>query len=331
MKLISTILVVVLLFSSFDSALSLCGYCVPRGEVCVFDQCADNLKCVDIGGASVCLPVVEAGQDCNTTDGLYDPCETGFDCNVKCVPQYGAAISNLNDGCIDDTYCRSGTTCVTGICKSTTAATTFCTAATCRWDEFCGFTGTCTPLKGVNEDCLSVDTVNGPISNCRSSLSCLNTKCIEQFSVAIDGICTDTEQCKTGLICKNGNCKEPKHVLILGAYGAAWGAPCDQVLSQLSYAGCRCHYGLKNYYYLKEVSQTFNFACPQKRKDFAKCMLDKGCNSVNLNAMSCLRTNCYHFYTAMDDCRTDPSLIATRCSGNAVMAALFLLVLMLFV
>jgi hypothetical protein len=281
------------------------------------------LKCVSIGYTSICLPTVEAGQDCNTTDGLYDPCETGFACNVKCVP-IGGATSSLNDGCIDDTYCRIGTTCVSGICKSTTAALSFCTFYTCKWNEYCS-AGTCTAYKGVNEDCLFN-------SGCKYGLSCLNSKCIETFSVAKDGVCTDTEQCKTGLICKEGTCKEPKHVLLLGSFGAAWGGPCDPYLSYLdTNSGCYCHYGLHNYYFLKEVSQTYHYACPQKMKDFEKCMIDKGCTSASTQAMSCLRTNCYHFYTAMDDCYADGSLLPPRCSGNAIMAAMILLVLMLFV
>jgi hypothetical protein len=309
----------------FEPARSLCGYCVPRGEVCIQDKCADNLKCVSIGFSKVCLPTVEAGQDCNTTDGLYDPCESGFYCNVKCVPI--SATSNINDGCIDDTYCRIGTTCVSGICKATTEATALCTPYTCKWNEIC-IAGTCTAYKGINEDCGSLFGT----SNCKYGLSCYDQKCIEQFSVAKDGVCSDTSQCKTGLICKEGSCKEPKHVLLVGSYGAAWGAPCEPYLSHLDFnSGCRCHYGLHGYYFLKETSKTYNYACPQKRKDFEKCMIDKGCNGVNFGAMSCLRTNCYHFYAAMDDCFFDPSLTAPRCSGNAIMAAMILLVLMLFV
>jgi len=305
----------------FDPAQSLCGYCVPRGEVCLYDRCADNLKCVSIGYTSICLPTVEAGLDCNNTDGLYDPCETGFYCNVKCV-QTGQ-ISGLNDGCVDDTYCRIGTTCVDKICKQTQASTTVCTPYTCQWNQYC-LSGVCTSLKNVGEDCLFG-------FGCKYGLSCYNSKCIESFSVAKDGACSDTSQCKTGLICKDGYCKEPKHVLLLGSFGAAWGAPCDPLLAYYdSSSGCRCHYGLKGYFFLKEVSQTYHFACPGKRKDFEKCMVDKKCNSVNMNALSCLRTNCYHYYTAMDDCFADGSLIPTRCSGNALMAAMILLVFMLF-
>jgi len=122
---------------------------------------------------------------------------------------------------------------------------------------------------------------------------------------------------------------------IAGAFGTAWGGPCDQNLYLLSTfagsTGCTCHQGLKNYYFLKEVSSTYSGACPQKRKDYEKCMIDKGCTAFNLNAMSCLRTNCYHFYTAMDDCLGDATLLSPRCAGNAVMAAVILLVLMLFV
>jgi len=326
MKLISAMVVVVLFAYFFEPAQSVCGYCVPRGEVCLFDRCADNLKCVSIGYAKICLPTVEAGQDCNTTDGLYDPCESGFYCNSKCMPTGGSPISSLNDGCIDDTYCRSGTTCSSGICRITAAAQTSCTSYTCKWNEYCSV-GTCTPYKGLNEDCGTIFN-----ANCKYGLSCLNLKCIEDFSVAKDGVCSSTRQCKTGLICKEGSCKEPKHIFILGSFGSAWGGPCDPYLAYLDYtAGCYCHQGVKNYYYLKEISKTYNAACPQKRKDYDKCMIDKGCTSASLNAMSCLRTNCYHFYTAMDDCQADPTLLAPRCSSNAIMAAMILLVLMLFV
>jgi len=303
----------------FEPAQSICGYCVPRGEVCLLDSCADNLKCVSIGYTKICLPTVEAGQDCNTTDGLYDPCENNFRCNVKCVPTNNPISSN-NDGCIDDTYCRPGLTCVSGVCKPTNTA--ICSPFSCPWDQYC--TGTsCTNYKGVGEDCLLS-------FGCKYGLSCLNSKCIEEFSIAKDGACSDTIQCKTGLLCKDGTCKEPKHVLIVGSFGAAWGAPCEPYLSLLG-VGCVCHYGLKSHLFLKEVSETYSFACPAKRKDFSKCMSEKSCISANLNAMSCLRTNCYHFYTAMDDCMFDPTLLPPRCSGNAIMAAMILLVLMLFV
>jgi len=256
---------------------------------------------------------------------VYDPCEGGFECNVKCVIK-GVAISSINDGCIDDTYCKTGTTCVSGLCKATSAAATYCISSdTCLWNQYCS-AGTCMSKLGVGEDCIGV----GGFSLCKTGLTCYNRKCIELFSIDKDGDCTDTSICKTGLICKDGFCKEPKHALIVGSFGVAWGGPCNPIVSFFS-AGCRCHQGLKDYLYLKETSATFHPSCPQKMKDLDKCLTDKGCSSASTKALSCLRTNCYPIYAAAADCSTDPTLTPPRCSGNAIMAAMILLVIMLFI
>jgi len=270
------------------------------------------------------LPIVEPGQDCNTTDGAFDPCDDDFRCsNNKCIPN--GRYARVNDGCIDDTYCLTGLTCIGNICKNpNTQGTCLQSAFACGWNEYCDL-GVCKPRRGFGEP-------NCTLTGCKYRSTCLIDRqvsfCVEDFSLPEGSKCTNTIQCKAGLDCKDSVCTPPKLLLLSGA-GALWGLPCDQSLSLDSRTGCKCNYALGNYFFLKETTNVYFGYCNDRRKEYEKCMIEKGCTNENDGYLSCLRVNCYHVYRTLDTCNQDTSVVMTRCSASTMMIGIFMIAILL--
>jgi hypothetical protein len=76
---------------------------------------------------------------------------------------------------------------------------------------------------------------------------------------------------------------------------------------------------------LKEASITLPEGCKNVRKDFEKCMIEKGCSSINTGADSCMRKYCYALYNAqIEACGQDVSLRPTKCGANEMMVMMIL-------
>jgi hypothetical protein len=84
--------------------------------------------------------------------------------------------------------------------------------------------------------------------------------------------------------------------------------------------------------YLKEASVTFPESLKNIYKDFENCMVLNGCTNINDGYESCMRRNCYAFYTNLLDTAIypDPSLKPTHCGANGIVVMfLSMVVLML--
>jgi hypothetical protein len=269
-----------------------CGRCVGKGDVCLYDQCGPDLKCVSInGGAKVCLDVIKKGLYC---DGIteFDACENDFFCDradtKTCIPSGGFA--GYNDACLDDKYCVSGLSCKKGLCKETNF--TECQSDNaCPRNKYCRRDidfprGICTNMLGSGANCT--------LEPCKDGLVCnSDTKtCKEYFTLNTNENCSSTIDCKTGLICSPNDdfvsvCSAPKYFL-LGIGSSAWGQECIPG----SGAGCKCHGGSKVFQYHKETRATYTDACKASIKAYTGCMDTRNCK-YNTGSDSCLRKNCY--------------------------------------
>jgi len=324
----ATLLLLLIIFSIASSFPIPCGRCKANFESCEDEPCADNLNCVVLktGAAKVCMPTIEHGQPCNDTK-LYDPCEQGFACDRfntgKCIPL--SRYAELNDGCINDDYCKTGLTCYNGVCKLSggQCANNY----ECLWNQYCdrGANGGCKSLAAPGESCLT--------RTCKYGSSCLfdtitNANCVEDFTLAEGAKCTAVKQCKYGLNCDpdTDTCSKPKYSKLLGP-GALWGPACYPGFQ----TGCKCNYAVNTYQFLNEQSATYKDFCGQRQKDFDKCMTDKQCSAKNEGADTCYRKNCWSLDKLIDECLLDPSLVPQRCGATGILVAMISLVLLLLI
>jgi hypothetical protein len=339
MRQIIALLIVGTLLSSV-LAITPCGRCLGKGEVCSgrSGECGDNLRCFPSqSNAKLCFPVFEQGQQC-TSVGEFDACETGFICNRSstgsgnCDRSPTAPIGYLNDGCVDNTWCASGLKCDGGLCKLDTPTGKCLTSIHCPIHQYCDPTNGC--VGRAMEGAACTTSPCHPLFYCDTSNNNPNPVCKAYFKNEEGSNCSSTSECKPGFICDCikppciPKCIKPTYFL-LGGYGAAWGQDCDPV--DPSNTGCVCNYDAKIYMFLKEVSKTYPDACAETTKQFYKCLEDKGCATANLASKSCYRTNCYHFNSiSRTACSSVPSsLLPPVCSAQGIAAMYALLAMML--
>jgi len=173
-------------------AVTPCGKCLGRGEVCSGrnGQCGDNLKCSSSqGNANLCFPIFEDGQTC-TSVGEFDACETGFICNRTGTGNCDRLGSNgqINDGCNDDRWCGTGLSCQGGLCKLNTV-TGKCTSSNhCPIHQYCDPTNGCVGKAGDGAACST--TPCHPNFYCDFVTNPLEPKCKAPFTVAENENCT---------------------------------------------------------------------------------------------------------------------------------------------
>jgi len=342
MRQIIALLLLSTLLSSVLSSIVPCGKCLGRGDVCSSTRtgsCGDNLKCASSqGNANLCFPVFEQGEKCTSVGEELSACESGFFCNRtgtgNCDRSASGARGDLNDGCVDDTWCGFGLNCQGGLCKVGTTTGRCSSDLHCPAHQYCDNTNGCVGRTAEGGNCAT--------SQCHPTLYCdytniANPVCKAYYINEENSNCTDTSQCKPGFICDCivgrptciKNCIRPTYFL-LGGYGAAWGQDCDPSDNNVG-TGCRCNYDAKIYMYLKEVSQTYLDACPGADKEFYKCLEVNSCVRANLAPKSCYRTKCYHFHSLLRTACSSvpPSLVPPICSAQGIAAMFTLLVTML--
>jgi len=312
-------LVLILSLLALSFAAVPCGRCVGKSEVCENDFCTIEFKCTTATGsnyqtAQLCYPVVLPGAWCNGTKH-YNPCQSGFSCDTitgNC--EVTSAFARLNDGCLNNRYCVPGLSCQDGVCKLG-SGTTCSRIEHCPWNQYCN-SSSCLELPGPGASCTSSP-------GCKYGSSCTSSStCVEHFSIPEFGTCESTTHCKPGFECFSKQCVKPGYHFLNGP-GAVWGQECDPYQGD---PGCKCNYASKIYMYLKEASVTVPEGCQNVRKDFEKCMIDRGCSAINTGADTCMRKNCYALYiTQRDVCGSDVSLRPTKCGASEM------IVMMLFV
>jgi len=327
-------------------AVTPCGRCVGKGDVCAKDACVQGFRCTTLNNkafADMCYPVVAPEAFCgNIFD--YNPCETGFSCNytsTKCEIDFFSQKGYLNDGCLNDKYCSIGLVCIDKICKIPQGAVGVCNYThQCAWNQYCNNSilgSTCQELPGAGQTCRSTSIEQ----QCKHAHVCNSDNvCTEIMSVGEGGACTYTIECNSGLECYEQKCVKPSYHYLLGP-GAIWGPECDPTARE---SGCICNYGSKIFQYLKEVSVTYPESIKNLNKDFEKCMTDKGCTSPRLGRSildlivytnpvyeSCLRKNCLPIYNNLMDnlLYPEPTLRPPHCGSNIIFVMMLAMVILM--
>jgi len=329
-------LLVTLFISSVLSYITPCGRCLGKGEVCSpgypstgLDTCRSGFNCVQLKNtlAHICLPTASRHEWCNNTKD-YDPCDKYFACDPrsgKCeISTKGRAYRN--DGCENNDYCATGLSCVDKACKPSQPDGQCNSATECGWYEYCDATTTpkrCRPLPDVGGQCGSSYGLS--FQTCQYLSSCVDGICVAHYSIPEGGKCKfgNVALCQPGLACEEEKCVKPTYQMLLG-FGSAWGGDCVPGLP-----GCKCNYYTNTMMYKKEVSKTHRDFCPQRLKDFKKCLTDHGCSHINDFADSCMRKYCYGIYTIVDQCYYDDATNPDRCAGNSLYVFINLLVVLL--
>lgn len=259
-------------FDQFSGSCT-CKQGMALGEVCDPTGTDPDMQCAERTSRGyrtglVCSGLVVTDDDvsdeavCHRESVLGGLCDSDSDC--------AAGFCNVNSTCATDVM--SG-----GSCAAAGAA--------CPVGEFC-HANTCTPFKGVGEECGNTDQCRTG-TMCNTHADATAATCVIKFSGAVgDGPFSSNDFCKSGLRDIDGLCA----ALPTNPFGLAEGSDCDQ-MDECESGFCKCR-------------GNFTGRCgpapsiDQVRSDYWNCLATTDCAGDAEQAVvqgSCFSKSCFGY------------------------------------